>query len=68
MRGEKPTKMLSKSGKHRSLTEQILTLCASGHFGVREAIATALERVNSEETGPASPNTEKESGILPRQE
>jgi hypothetical protein len=27
-----------------SLTDIILTLCASGHFGVREAIAAALRQ------------------------
>jgi hypothetical protein len=27
-----------------SLTDVILTLCASGHFGVREAIAAALRQ------------------------
>jgi hypothetical protein len=32
-----------KSAK-RSLTDRILALCASGRFGVREAIATALKR------------------------
>jgi hypothetical protein len=28
----------------RSLTDSILRLCASGRFGVREAIATAVDR------------------------
>ena len=28
----------------RSLTDRILALCASGRFGVREAIAAALKR------------------------
>jgi hypothetical protein len=28
----------------RSLTDSILKLCASGRFGVREAIATAVEQ------------------------
>lgn len=32
-----------KSAK-RSLTDRILALCASGRFGVREAIAAALKR------------------------
>jgi len=29
----------------RSLTDRILTLCASGHFGVREAIAAAAKQL-----------------------
>ncbi len=29
---------------NRSLTDRILALCASGRFGVREAIAAALKR------------------------
>ena len=29
---------------HTSLTEVILALCASGHFGVREAIAAATRQ------------------------
>lgn len=33
----------AKSAK-RSLTDRILALCASGRFGVREAIAAALKR------------------------
>ncbi len=33
----------AKSAK-RSLTDRILALCASGRFGVREAIAAVLER------------------------
>jgi hypothetical protein len=32
-----------------SLTEQILTLCMSGSFGVREAIAEALRRQCTQE-------------------
>lgn len=33
-----------KSGtKRRSLTDQILTLCMSGRFGVREAIAETIK-------------------------
>jgi hypothetical protein len=33
----------SKLLKH-SLTDSILKLCASGRFGIREAIATAVEQ------------------------
>ena len=29
---------------HTSLTDVILALCASGHFGVREAIAAATQQ------------------------
>lgn len=68
MHGEKPTKFPPKSVKRRSLTEQILTLCASGHFGVREAIATALESSTTEETSQPSPKIKKEGVPHPRQE
>ena len=60
MHGAKPTKFPAKSIKRRSLTDQILTLCASGHFGVREAIATALESSTAEETSQPSPKINKE--------
>jgi len=68
MHGEKPTKFPPKSVKRRSLTEQILTLCASGNFGVREAIATALERSTAEEASQPSPKLKKEVDSHPRQE
>jgi hypothetical protein len=68
MHGEKPTKILSKSVKRGSLTEQILTLCASGHFGVREAIATALKSSTAEEPSQPSPKIKKEGAPHPRQE
>lgn len=49
-----------------SLTDVILTLCASGHFGVREAIAAATRQgsrrlgshpSNASPTGPRMPAT-----------
>ena len=62
MHMEKPTKFLSKPIK-RSLTDQILALCASGHFGVREAIAVALERSAGAKSGQPNPKIEKEAEI-----
>ncbi len=41
----------SKTGK-RSLTDQILTLCMSGRFGVREAIAEAIRHQRARERRP----------------
>ena len=49
-----------------SLTDIILTLCASGHFGVREAIAAAIRQEprclgsnpsDASTTGPRLPET-----------
>ena len=62
MHMEKPTKFLSKPAK-RSLTDQILALCASGHFGVREAIAAALERSAGAKSSQPNPKIEKEAEI-----
>ena len=41
----------SKTGR-RSLTDQILTLCMSGRFGVREAIAEAIKHQRARERRP----------------
>ena len=38
-----------------SLTDQILSLCASGRFGVREAIAAATKPVAPSVTQPEEP-------------
>jgi len=67
MRGEKPTKYSPKTVKGSSLTEQILTLCASGHFGVREAIATALESSTAANPTPSNPKISKERALRLRQ-
>jgi hypothetical protein len=40
-----------------SLTDQILTLCISGRFGVREAIAEATRHQQVRERLPDDPNT-----------
>ncbi|MGE0827212.1 MAG: hypothetical protein AB7G75_29580 [Candidatus Binatia bacterium] len=37
------TNMTKSKGSPRSLGEKILSLCATGRFGVREAIATATK-------------------------
>jgi len=52
----------AKSAK-RSLTDQILALCASGHFGVREAIAAALQRSAGGEDSQPDPQCEKKAEI-----
>jgi hypothetical protein len=49
----------------RSLTDQILSLCASGHFGVREAIAAALKRSAGAESSQPDPKIEKEAKTRP---
>jgi hypothetical protein len=67
MHGEKPTKLPTKSIKGSSLTEKILTLCASGHFGVREAIATALESSTAANPTPSNPKISKERVLRLRQ-
>jgi hypothetical protein len=67
MRGEKPTKYSPKTVKRSSLTEQILTLCASGHFGVREAIATALESATAADLSDPNPKSNKERVLRLRQ-
>jgi len=67
MRGEKSTKFSSKTVKRSSLTEEILTLCASGQFGVREAIATALESSTAADPGRSNPKTNKERVLRLRQ-
>ena len=38
-----PEAMCKSETVRRSLTDQILTLCMSGRFGVREAIAEAIK-------------------------
>lgn len=39
-----PNEIVTKKIEKRSLTDSILKLCASGRFGVREAIAKAAEQ------------------------
>jgi hypothetical protein len=43
----------------RSLTDRILTLCASGRFGVREAIAAAKQLGKSQESPTQQQNQQK---------
>jgi hypothetical protein len=43
-----------------SLTDVILTLCASGHFGVREAIAAAIrQRPRRRDPDPSDASTKR---------
>lgn len=44
-----------------SLTDQILKFCASGHFGVREAIAAAKMEKEKIEEHSAPPQAQKET-------
>jgi hypothetical protein len=39
-----PNAIVTKKVEKQSLTDSILKLCASGRFGVREAIAKAAEQ------------------------
>jgi len=54
-----PVETIKAKSTKRSLTDQILTLCASGHFGVREAIAAALERSAGTKSSPPTPKMDK---------
>jgi hypothetical protein len=47
-----PGAMCKSETGRRSLTDQILTLCISGRFGVREAIAEALKHQRARERRP----------------
>ena len=57
-----PVETIKAKSTKRSLTDQILTLCASGHFGVREAIAAALERSAAAKSSRPTPKIDKEAG------
>lgn len=49
-----PPGALSKStAENLSLTDRILTLCMSGHFGVREAIAAATRQQPTQGNRPS---------------
>jgi len=64
-----PVGTIKAKSTKRSLTDQILTLCASGHFGVREAIAAALERSAGAKGSRPAPKIEKavETRLPPEQ-
>jgi len=47
-----PEAMCKSETGRRSLTDQILTLCMSGRFGVREAIAEAIKHQRARERRP----------------
>jgi hypothetical protein len=47
-----PEAMCKSETVRRSLTDQILTLCMSGRFGVREAIAEAIKHQRARERRP----------------
>ncbi len=47
-----PGAMCKSETGRRSLTDQILTLCMSGRFGVREAIAEAIKHQRARERRP----------------
>lgn len=50
-----PPGALSKSTTgNLSLTDRILTLCMSGHFGVREAIAAATRQQHAKGNRPGN--------------
>lgn len=50
-----------KPAKH-SFTDQILTLCASGRFGVREAIVEATKHRRKPEGQPARQQDTQKAG------
>jgi len=59
MQTEEPCK--SKSAQ-RSLTDRILTLCASGRFGVREAVAAAARRIKKPQGSLAQQQEQQKAG------
>ena len=48
-----PSETVTKKMEKQSLTDFILKLCASGRFGVREAIAKAAEQQQHSRAVPA---------------
>jgi hypothetical protein len=46
----------------RSLTDRILTLCASGRFGVREAIAAAENQLGKSQESPTQQQNQQKAG------
>ncbi|MGE0685077.1 MAG: hypothetical protein AB7P69_29720 [Candidatus Binatia bacterium] len=59
MRSEMTTKAKSRK---LSLTDSILKLCASGRFGVREAIATATQKQRQRQEVSFAPNQKQQRG------
>ena len=54
----------SETGR-RALTDQILTLCMSGRFGVREAIAEATRRQRARERRPGRIQGRRPPAVCP---
>jgi hypothetical protein len=54
-----PTGTAKAKSAKRSLTDRILALCASGRFGVREAITAALQKSANGESSQPDPQVEK---------
>lgn len=50
-----------------SLTDQILSFCASGHFGVREAIAAATQPKSPSVIQPEKPTDKQRLGDPPQE-
>lgn len=53
----------SKTAK-RSFTDRILTLCASGRFGVREAIAAVTKSEHTTKEQPTRPQTPEKAEVV----